>query len=53
MKAWIKTVFEKYSNEQRDIQCRSMHSSQTKMLVEFMKNYSTERVFVEIPEQVS
>lgn len=52
VKAWIKTVFEKYSNEQRDIQCQSMHSSQTKILVDFMKNYSTERVFVDIPDQI-
>ncbi len=43
----------KWSNEQRDIQSSSMHSSRTKIFVDFMKNYTKERIYVEIPDNVS
>lgn len=43
---------EKWLNEQREIQSLAMHSSQTKIFVDFMKNYTTERVYVDIPEHV-
>ncbi len=49
----IKTANEKWSNEQREIQSQSMHSSRTKIFVDFMKNYINERVYVEIPNNVS
>ena len=49
----IKSAFQKWSNEQREIQSQSMHSSQTKIFVDFMKNYTTERVYVDIPDNVS
>ncbi len=49
----IKTANEKWSNEQREIQNQSMHSSRTKIFVDFMKNYINERVYVEIPNNVS
>ena len=48
----IKTAMKKYSNEQREIQSQSMHSSQTKIFVNFMKNYTNERVYVDIPNNV-
>ena len=48
----IKTAMKKYSNEQREIQSQSMHSSQTKIFVNFMKNYTNERVYVDIPDNV-
>ena len=43
----------KWSNEQRDIQSPLMHSSRTKTFVDFMKNYTNERIYVEIPDHVS
>ena len=49
----IKTATEKWSNEQREIQSQSMHSSRTKTFVDFMKNYTTERIYVDIPDYVS
>ena len=49
----LKTAIEKWSNEQREIQSESMHSSRTKILVDFMKNYTNERVYVDIPDNVS
>ncbi|CAF4535125.1 unnamed protein product [Rotaria sp. Silwood1] len=44
-----KTAMKKWSNEQREIQSPSMHSSRTKIFVNFMKNYTNERVYVDIP----
>ncbi|CAF4039183.1 unnamed protein product [Adineta steineri] len=49
LKLMMKTVIEKWSNEQREIQSQTMHSSRTKILVDFMKNYTNERIFVDIP----
>jgi hypothetical protein len=49
----IQTATEKWSNEQREIQSHSMHSSQTKIFVDFMNNYTNERVYVDIPNHVS
>jgi len=49
----IKTANEKWLNEQREIQSQSMHSSRTKIFVEFMKNYTSERIYVDIPDNVS
>ena len=48
----LKTAMEKWSNEQRNIQSATMHSSRTKTFVDFMKNYTTERVYVDIPSHV-
>ncbi len=47
-----KTAIEKWSNEQREIQSESMHSSRTRILVDFMKNYTNERVYFDIPDNV-
>ncbi|UJR35445.1 hypothetical protein I4U23_028201 [Adineta vaga] len=49
VKSMLKTAIEKWSNEQREIQNSTMHSSRTKILVDFMKNYTTERIYVDIP----
>jgi hypothetical protein len=49
----LKTATEKWLSEQREIQSNSMHSSRTKTFVDFMKNYTSERVYVDIPENVS
>ncbi|CAF0833400.1 unnamed protein product [Rotaria sordida] len=49
LNSMIKTATKKWSNEQREIQNSSMHSSRTKIFVNFMKNYTNERVYVDIP----
>ncbi|CAF0993465.1 unnamed protein product [Adineta ricciae] len=45
----LKAAIKKWSNEQREIQSQTMHSSRTKIFVDFMKNYTTERVYIDIP----
>jgi hypothetical protein len=49
----LKTIIEKWSNEQREIQSQTIHSSRTKILVDFMRNYTDERIYVDIPDNVS
>lgn len=49
----IETAMKKWPNEQREIQSPSMHSSRTKTFVNFMKNYTNERVFIDLPDNVS
>jgi hypothetical protein len=48
----IKIANEKWLNEQRNIQNHLMYSSRTKIFVDFMKNYTNERVYVDIPNDV-
>ncbi|CAF1543067.1 unnamed protein product [Rotaria magnacalcarata] len=50
LKLMIETAAKKWSNEQREIQSPSMHSSRTKTFVDFMKNYTNERVYIDIPD---
>jgi len=48
----IKTANEKWLNEQREIQNHLMYSSRTKIFVDFMKNYTNERIYIDIPNDV-
>ncbi|CAF3423120.1 unnamed protein product [Rotaria socialis] len=50
LKLMIETATRKWSNEQREIQSPSMHSSRTETFVDFMKNYTNERVYIDIPD---
>lgn len=52
VKTMIKAASEKWSNEQREIQSPSMHSSRTKNFVHFMKTYTIERVYVDLNDHV-